>query len=503
MTAAIDMGMGNGGGRSTLDLEELLATRLLVQGNSGSGKSHLLRRLLEQSAGWVQQVIIDPEGDFVTLADRYGHVAIEGERSEAELLGIAARVRQHRVSCVLSLEGMDAEEQMRAAAIFLNGLFDADRDFWYPVLVVVDEAQLFAPAASGEVNDEVRRMSLGAMTNLMCRGRKRGLAGVIATQRLAKLAKNVAAEASNFLMGRTFLDIDMARAADLLGLDRRQAEMFRDLPRGAFVALGPALSKRPLKVEIGAVETSARSSSPKLMPLPEANADAADLILTPDPQEFTRPIPRYVQPAPRPATDILAELSKPREIDAEPRESARPKRADLTPEEREDLVTSALGDVLDRGDAAFRSDAELFQEFLVRCRIRRLTGATVSLPDFRNRLAVIRSGADTQMQASEPWAKALALAHGVTDDLKALFLMLANAAIAAQPCPSDAAIARAYGTHSVRRARRLLAYFEEQGLVVIHQDRAGHRIAAFPDLGAETAPGDPNAGEQQERPAAE
>jgi DNA helicase HerA-like ATPase len=49
------------------------------------------------------------------------------------------------------------------------------------------------------------------MTNLMCRGRKRGLAGIIATQRLAKLAKNVAAEASNFLMGRTFLDIDMAR----------------------------------------------------------------------------------------------------------------------------------------------------------------------------------------------------------------------------------------------------------------------------------------------------
>jgi hypothetical protein len=502
MTAAIDMGLGTGGGRSTLDLEELLATRLLVQGNSGSGKSHLLRRLLEQSAGWVQQVIIDPEGDFVTLADRYGHVAIEGERSEAELLGIAARVRQHRVSCVLSLEGLDAEEQMRAAAIFLNGLFDADRDFWYPVLVVVDEAQLFAPAASGEVNDEVRRMSLGAMTNLMCRGRKRGLAGVIATQRLAKLAKNVAAEASNFLMGRTFLDIDMARAADLLGLDRRQAEMFRDLPRGSFVSLGPALSRKPLKVEIGGVETSARSSSPKLMPLPEANADAADLILTPDPAEFSRPIPRYVQPAPRPSTDILAELSKPREIDPEPRES-RPKRAEMTPEEREELVSSALGDVLDRDDSAFRTDSELYQEFLVRCRIRRLVGGVVTLPEFRHRLAVIRSGADDEMQASEPWTKALSLAQGVTDDLKALFLMLANAAISSQPCPSDAAIARAYGTHSVRRARRLLAYFEEQGLVVIHQDRAGHRIAAFPDLGAETAPGNPDVGETESRPAAE
>jgi putative ribosome biogenesis GTPase RsgA len=47
-----------------LDLEELLATRLLVQGNSGSGKSHLLRRLLEQSAPWVQQVRHRSRGRF-------------------------------------------------------------------------------------------------------------------------------------------------------------------------------------------------------------------------------------------------------------------------------------------------------------------------------------------------------------------------------------------------------------------------------------------------------
>src|SRR5919106_261835 len=70
----------------------------------------------------------------------------------------------------------------------------------------------------------------------------------IGTQRLAKLAKNVAAEASNFLMGRTFLDIDMQRAADLLGMDRRTAEMFRDLKRGRFMALGPALARRPVAV---------------------------------------------------------------------------------------------------------------------------------------------------------------------------------------------------------------------------------------------------------------
>src|SRR6185369_2873185 len=192
---------------------------------------------------------------------------------------IAGRIRQHRVSVVLSLEGLDVEQQMRAAAAFLGGMFDADRDFWYPVLVVVDEAQLFAPAAAGEVADEARKLSLGAMTNLMCRGRKRGLAGVIATQRLAKLAKNVAAEASNFLMGRTFLDIDMIRAADLLGMERRQAEQIRDLQRGHFLGLGPAICRRPVSVRIGEVATHARTSTHKLVPLPGASSEDLQAML--------------------------------------------------------------------------------------------------------------------------------------------------------------------------------------------------------------------------------
>ncbi len=356
MQVGIDMGTASGGTSAQLDIEELLATRLLVQGNSGSGKSHLLRRLLEQSAQWVQQVIIDPEGDFVTLADKFGHVVVDGERTEAELAGIANRIRQHRVSCVLTLEGLDIEQQMRAAAAFLNGMFDADREYWYPVLVVVDEAQMFAPSVGGDVSEDARKMSLGAMTNLMCRGRKRGLAGVIATQRLAKLAKNVAAEASNFLMGRTFLDIDMARAADLLGMDRRQAEMFRDLKRGNFVALGPALSRRPLPITIGTVETSARSSSPKLMPLPDAPQDVEDLIFTPDPEEFSRPVVRRAAPAPRPTTDILAELS--RSTPAASATPAEPKASqpELSTEDREARVSAVLSEILDDPASAFRTD---------------------------------------------------------------------------------------------------------------------------------------------------
>ena len=501
MKVDIDMGAAGPGRSAALDLEELLATRLLVQGNSGSGKSHLLRRLLEQSAPWVQQCVVDPEGDFVTLAEKFGHQVVDAARSEAELTRIAGRVRQHRVSVVLNLEGLDVEQQMRAAAAFLGGMFDADRDHWYPVLVVVDEAQLFAPAVAGEVSDEARKLSLGAMTNLMCRGRKRGLAGVIATQRLAKLAKNVAAEASNFLMGRTFLDIDMARAADLLGMDRRQAEMFRDLERGRFVALGPALSRRPLPVTIGPVETSARSTSPKLTPLPEAPEDARDLIFTPGPEE-TRPVMRRPPPPPPvPTADILAQLAKPAPA---PEPSAQPVFAVIDEAERDAGIEAVLREILEDPDASFRSDAVLYQDFLVRCRIRRVPGEPLPLPGFRRRLAVARAGIDQRSAEGEAWATALTLSEALPDDLQGVFLMVAQAAVSGQPCPSDAALARAYGSHSPRRARRLLAYFEERGLLVVRTDFHNRRMLAFPDLGCETGPGDPDAPDlASERDAAE
>ncbi|WP_342643893.1 ATP-binding protein [Rhodoligotrophos ferricapiens] len=499
MKVNIDMGAVASGAVAELDLEELLATRLLVQGNSGSGKSHLLRRLLEQSAPWVQQCVIDPEGDFVTLADKFGHQVIDAARSEAELTRIAGRVRQHRVSVVLNLEGLDVEQQMRAAAAFLGGMFDADRDHWYPVLVVVDEAQLFAPAIAGDVSDDARKLSLGAMTNLMCRGRKRGLAGVIATQRLAKLAKNVAAEASNFLMGRTFLDIDMARAADLLGMDRRQAEMFRDLERGNFIALGPALSRRPLPITIGPVETAARSTSPKLMPLPEAPEDVRDLIFTPGPEEEALSVVRRPAPKPIPTADILTQLSRPRPAPEAPSEAGP---AIIDEAERDAAIDAVLREILEDPDAAFRSDAVLYQDFLVRSRIRRVPGEPLPLSTFRRRLAIARAGVD-EGSGGEAWAMALSLSETLPDDLQGIFLVVARAAINKDPCPSDAALARAYGSHSPRRARRLLAYFEERGLLVARTDFHGLRVIAFPDLGCETAPGRPDAPDEPRREAAE
>ncbi|MCY6382488.1 ATP-binding protein [Hoeflea prorocentri] len=494
MTVQIELGTQKTGLPAEMDLEELLATRLLVQGNSGSGKSHLLRRILEQSAQWVQQVVIDPEGDFVSLAEEYGHVVVEADGSERDLQMIAARVRQHRVSVIFNLEGLDADRQMKAAGAFINGLFEVAREIWYPALVVVDEAQLFAPTAAGEFTEDARRASLGAMTNLMCRGRKRGLAGIIATQRLAKLAKNVAAEASNFLMGRTFLDIDMARASDLLGMERRQAETFRNLDRGQFVALGPALSRRPVQIAIGEVKTRGMGSSPKLMPLPEqpAGQDLQDLLYAST--EGNMPPVEKSRPRPVDTQGVLRQLA----VSSPPADEEPPGEAEDKHDEAD--ITAAVIDILSQmmedPEAAYRPVSLLYQDFQVRCRIARINRPP-DLQGFRELLPIARAGGDVAEAASEDWPRATQIASGLPDTMRGAFLLIARAAAQGEPCPSNMEIATAYGTRSPGRARWLIGYMEENGFLSCSSDLRGNRIIGLPELGWQTAPGHPDGAEDR------
>jgi hypothetical protein len=486
VSAPIQIGVDPSGSPITIDVEELLATRLLVQGNSGSGKSHLLRRILEESAPIVQQIVIDPEGDFVTLADVFGHIVVDGAAySAAELTRLAARIREHRASVVLALDGLEIEAQMRCAALFLSALFDAPREQWFPALVVVDEAQMFAPAVAGEVSDEARRLSLAAMTNLMCRGRKRGLAGIVATQRLAKLAKNVAAEASNFLMGRTFLDIDMARAADLLGMERRQAEQIRDLARGQFLGLGPAISRRPVAVRVGTVRTGARVLVQKMAPPPSGSPDELHALLHSD--LHLDDAPAY-EPTPLPPSidaEVLLEQIAAVPL-GEEEEVEQPQLFAPTRGEIDAAVTDILLDMAAEEGCTFQPPATLFQDFSVRCRMQRLTAGHVDMTQFRRRFAMAVAGVSEP--DSEAWKDILRVARPLSDDLLAPFLIIARAAQESAPCPDDDALARIYGTNSLGRIRRLLDHYEKSGLIVVRTDFSGRRSVAIPELGLATAP---------------
>ena len=109
----------SGGADVRIDIEELLATPCSSRA-SGSGKSHCCAGARE-SAALVQQVMIDPEGDFVTLAEPFGHIVVDGplmggRRSAASPHASASIARQ---SCSRSMASKWTRRCVRA---FLGAL---------------------------------------------------------------------------------------------------------------------------------------------------------------------------------------------------------------------------------------------------------------------------------------------------------------------------------------------------------------------------------------------
>lgn len=252
-----------------IDLPKLLETRLLVQAQSGGGKSWALRRLLEQTASGVQQLVIDPEGEFSTLREHFDYVIAAPHGADAIATPqtaalLSRRLLESGVSAILDIYDLKAHERQLFVRRFLDALVNAPRALWHPTMIVLDEAHIFAPqTGSAEASS--------AVIDLATRGRKRGLCLVAATQRLSKLHKDVAAELLNKLIGRTGLDVDVKRAGDELGLTAREAlASLRDLDPGEFYAFGPALSRAVEKITIGTVRSTHPKSGNRMMQAPPA-----------------------------------------------------------------------------------------------------------------------------------------------------------------------------------------------------------------------------------------
>lgn len=273
-------------------LEVLLRTRLLIQANSGGGKSWLIRLLAELIFGKVQIIIIDREGEFASLRPKYGflHVGqvdqgadIQADVRSARLL--AEKILELGTSTICDLyEAFRTNPSGRRAwvAAFLEGLIDAPKNLWHDCIVIVDEAHQFCPQESPKAASMVEREIISrckeAMIALATVGRKRGLCAVWATQRLAKLDKDASAELFNRLVGMTVEDVDVDRATDLMSVSREDKPEFRktlrNLEPGDFIAFGRAVANERTLFKVDAVSTKhqeagSKGYSSKPPPVPE------------------------------------------------------------------------------------------------------------------------------------------------------------------------------------------------------------------------------------------
>lgn len=241
-----------------IDVAKLIKSRLLIQANSGGGKSYTIRKLLEITHSHVQQIVLDREGEFHTLREKFDYL-LAGKDGDCAVniqtaQKLALRLLETKASAIIDLSELGPQRDLFVQR-FLDAMTESPRALWHPVLVVVDEAHLLCPEKGSSV-------ASNAVKGLMTLGRKRGFAGVLATQRISKLDKDAAAECNSKLIGRCSLDVDRKRAGDEVGfVDKEEIRSLRKLREGQFYAFGPAISTvegfdTVALIQVGTVKTT-------------------------------------------------------------------------------------------------------------------------------------------------------------------------------------------------------------------------------------------------------
>jgi hypothetical protein len=242
----------------SIDLDVLLTTRLLLTADSGGGKTFALKRLCERAFGKLQIIIIDPEGEFAPMRQKYDFVLVgPGGETPADVRSsamLAVKLLELRASAICDIYDMKPSVRHTWVRLFLDALIEAPKKLRHPCMVIVDEAHIFCPE-----NGKGESEATDSMKGLCTRGRKRLLCPVFATQRLATLAKDASSMLLNRLIGPTFEDLNRKRAAECLSIARENQHEFQKqiqlLEPGNFFALGRAITREMKLVHIGGIET--------------------------------------------------------------------------------------------------------------------------------------------------------------------------------------------------------------------------------------------------------
>jgi len=249
---------------------------MLLQANSGGGKSYALRKFAEVTYGQAQQIIIDLEGEFASLREKYDYILVGKDGDIPVNLRatdlLARRLLELNTSAIIDLYELKHHERKRFVKLFLDSMINAPKSLWHSCLVIIDEAHIFAP-------EREQSEALEAVKDLATRGRKRGFALVCATQRISKLSKDVVAELNTKLIGRCSLDVDMKRSSFELGFtEKKDIYSLRKLPKGEFYAFGPGLTSEVTRIKIDTVITKHPEPGESYVP-PSATPDTVKKVL--------------------------------------------------------------------------------------------------------------------------------------------------------------------------------------------------------------------------------
>jgi hypothetical protein len=294
------------GGKAELDLQELITGRTLLCSISRWGKTWTARRIVEQIFGKTGIIIVDVEGEYATLRDKYPLLIVGKDvplvPESAEFL--ADQVLEHDLSAII--DGSDPQLDIAAFQEFLARFIDRfiaiETKARKPYLWILEEADELAPETG-----IARSICLGQIRKLVKKGGKRGLGTIVLTQRPAFVSKFVISQCPNKLIGRTEWPDDLAVLRKFARIPEKYADpestnphALKNLEKGQFYVAGDFIDKDML-VKVGAVMTTHLGATPEI--IPPAPRELKDILA-----QLTEKLPAIIQEKLAPAVPKVAEI---------------------------------------------------------------------------------------------------------------------------------------------------------------------------------------------------
>ncbi|MGC8568000.1 MAG: ATP-binding protein [Candidatus Micrarchaeia archaeon] len=226
----------------SIDAQKVVAERGCIIGQSGSGKSYLAAVLAEELCrNHIPFVVVDTEGEYFSLKSMFEIIWV-GKNPKADLnidtdfSILFSNSIENGIPVILDV----SDELDKKAVVFnaLRQLYSIEDKKHMPYLVVVEEADMFVP--------QVIEKAPNILDEISVRGRKRGIGLLVATQRPAKISKNILSQCSYGFIGRLTIENDL-EAVSILFEDRRRLVELTSIEKGNFISFGLGL-EGPIKV---------------------------------------------------------------------------------------------------------------------------------------------------------------------------------------------------------------------------------------------------------------
>ena len=254
------------GAKVELGLQELATGRTFVCAISNGGKSHTMRRVVEQTFGQVGVIIVDVEGEYCSLREdpHYPFLIIGKDiplvPEAAEFL--ADQILSNDLSVIIDGSDVNLDEATFQEFIqrFILRFLVLETAKRKPYLFIFEEADELAPE-----RNFAKSLCGPAIMRLAKKGRKRGCGMITVTQRPQSVAKGVISQSRGKIIGQLDWQPDKEVVEKFARIPHEIADKLDTFKRGDFYVSGDFIAK-PAIVHVGPVITKHVGETPEVVP---------------------------------------------------------------------------------------------------------------------------------------------------------------------------------------------------------------------------------------------